>query len=181
MSISSNAMQKLIDTPPSPLVEVYYECKMTIKDAIFDTFGIAFGNILLVRLAVVVFLGMLFVTVGDKFYTPKMYKFEDRNRILQTLAYNLLRIRDVQGIVDGNNNMRHSEISSRNASVQIELNSMSTLSAIERELTTQSQALQSQTISKYSFLELRAKDVDNNQLKTTAADHESHNPLYTNM
>jgi hypothetical protein len=55
-----NAM-KQFETPPVPLVQSYYDCKKSISDSFFYSFGISYGNAMLVTTIIMVIVGKSFL------------------------------------------------------------------------------------------------------------------------
>jgi hypothetical protein len=103
-TLSATAQQKM-KQPPVPLVENYLECRRTLSDTLLTSVGIAVGNVLSVKSALVLFFafwlarytedGATGVKKGRKSRVPyTTYGTVERNKVLQYLAFNLLMARD---------------------------------------------------------------------------------------
>ena len=75
----------------------YYECQKSKGDALYEAFGIAVGNLLLTRFALLglyLVLLSLFRSLFKKASFPETYTFSERNKVLNFFAFQLLLARD---------------------------------------------------------------------------------------
>jgi hypothetical protein len=97
MSLSDEAIERLSTVLPSSSVEPYFECRATEMDALYSAFGVTVGNILLLRLALMLFL-MSFL-IFQRLYlrwagAPETFTTFERHQVLQFFAFQLLLARD---------------------------------------------------------------------------------------
>jgi hypothetical protein len=98
-SISTTAQDKLLATPPAPLTEIYYECTMGSINALTTSLGIAMGNVILLRFACILLVGLIVhVYITRKRAKPieymQTYSTQERQRVMDYLAFTLLLARD---------------------------------------------------------------------------------------
>lgn len=103
----SDEAQASMSVPPVPLTENYLECHRTLTDTLLTSVGIAVGNVLSVRSALVIFFSFLLARYtssgaasrsGTAHRNPTSqyvtYGSIERDKVLQYLAFNLLLARD---------------------------------------------------------------------------------------
>ena len=101
VSISLEAQERMT-VPPVPLTENYLECRRTLLDTIIASAGIAVGNVLSVKSAMVIFFTALLARYTATDSAKKRdnngryvtYGTIERDKVLQYFAFNLLLARD---------------------------------------------------------------------------------------
>lgn len=98
-SISAEAQQKLLNTPPAPLSEIYFECKLSPVNALTTALGLAMGNVILLRFSCILLAGLIVhVYVTRKKRKPSehlhTYSTQEKQKVLEYLAFLLLLARD---------------------------------------------------------------------------------------
>ena len=95
IALSESSRQRLLNTPPTPLVEPYFECEKFMRTTIYDEFSAAVGIIIPLRLLFIVLLAFLLFAISkrdEKFYNT--YTYKEKQKALDFLASSLLLVRD---------------------------------------------------------------------------------------
>ncbi|CAE7537794.1 unnamed protein product, partial [Symbiodinium microadriaticum] len=96
-SFTIDKWKDLVDNPPTPLVENYYECVETPESALFQSVGVSVGNtsalVPIVLLGTLPFLFLYFQLSGKAPLKPE-YEEEDLETIGKALSLLILRVRD---------------------------------------------------------------------------------------
>jgi hypothetical protein len=94
-TISAEAQEKLLSTPPTPLSEIYYECTRSEYDSFISALGVSVGNAVVVRNVIILLIASLFI-LYHRIYQPVFHTYTNRERekVLHFLAFNLLLARD---------------------------------------------------------------------------------------
>jgi hypothetical protein len=95
--ISDAAFDNMINSPPTPIVETYYDCVMTPYDSMMNAAGVASGNVSLI-VPILVFMVLplmyLWLTLTGNVQSKPEYENQELDSALQLLALQILRIRD---------------------------------------------------------------------------------------
>jgi hypothetical protein len=97
MTIENEHWGKLALTPPTELTQIYYSCLPSKYDVLIDAIGIASGNtsIAILVLLFICFPIVIVVMACCRVYPRGLeYNEKEKNRVLDTLATLILRVRD---------------------------------------------------------------------------------------
>ena len=97
VSLSEEAAERFINTPPTELVEPYLKCRSTVASALFDTLGIVSGNIsaLTPVLMLVIFYLYFYLFITWKGVKQEVtYSQLELDAITKFLTFNLALTRD---------------------------------------------------------------------------------------
>jgi hypothetical protein len=95
-TIALSSQKKLTTNPPFPLEEPYYRCRETKAAALITAWGVSSGNMSTIVPVLVLLILTLFITFSKMRFRPipETYSSDEREAVLDYLAFNLLLIRD---------------------------------------------------------------------------------------
>ena len=96
-AIPASSFQKMIDQPPTPIIEDYYECVLTPVNALINAAGIASGNAsLIVPMVMFALLPLMYLwlTLSGNVQPKPEYEKMEITAALECLSLQILRVRD---------------------------------------------------------------------------------------